>query len=851
MKGAVAGPRAMSRLSGRLPGGVLLVALMILLLLLACQLWLSYRDQIRTAETGMHNFAAIFEARLDATLRRNDADLETLSHDIPIAAVRRSAVASYAAEVNARLDDRLFNAEEMSGYRVHDASGEMLYTSDAAGTQRVNIADRPYFRQLRDGLASGSVFSDVVADRGSGRQVLVIARALRDEDGRFLGVISGLLRLAYYAQHFRSLDLGEHGFVALRRRDDHALIVRWPESPGEPNQTLAPSHPIVSRMAAGAGVLTLLYHAEGDGIARIVGVRTMQNYPFYFAVGVGRNEVLSGWYVQAGVVGVSALLLLGLLGVLFGRLWRMRIREAGILGTLAQSELKFRELAQMVPVGICHLDQDGIYTYVNDRHLAMTGRRRSELLGSAWSDFVHPDDRSKLMGVRAAGGGAGQPFVCEYRLLRPDGQTMHVIGDVTMETAPDGGVLGYIVAQTDITRRKDAEAQLLVAKQQAESANITKTRFLAAASHDLRQPIQAISLFSDALGRTELNAEQKTLTRFLSMSVRSLGELLYALLDISKLDAGLVRPQMKAVPVEEVFMTIDEEFSTLARQQNLRFKLFYPFKELCLLTDQGLLLSVLRNLIDNAFKYTKSGGVLVGARKRSGDAVIQVWDTGIGIEAKYGEKVFDECFQIDNPLQDRTKGLGIGLSIARRMAGLLRGSVTFRSRPGRGTVFEIVLPLAAAPESAGRKALPVPQADGVSDDSGVDLRGWRVVVVEDDPVVAKSIELLLQAMAVSVSVFTSAESALDSPDIMAADFYISDFSLPGINGLQLLDTIQQRSPLPIDAVLLTGETSPERIRLATSSRWRVLFKPAELAQLMDVMSKSERASERTSEQAIQ
>jgi CheY-like chemotaxis protein/nitrogen-specific signal transduction histidine kinase len=402
-------------------------------------------------------------------------------------------------------------------------------------------------------------------------------------------------------------------------------------------------------------------------------------------------------------------------------------------------------------------------------------------------------------------------------------------------------VLGYIVAQTDITRRKDAEAQLLVAKQQAESANITKTRFLAAASHDLRQPIQAISLFSDALGRTELSDEQKTLTRFLSMSVHSLGELLYALLDISKLDAGLVRPQMKAVPVEEVFMAIDEEFSTLARQQNLRFKLFYPFKELRLLTDPGLLLSVLRNLIDNALKYTKSGGVLVGVRKRDGDAVIQVWDTGIGIEARYGEKVFEECFQIDNSLQDRTKGFGIGLSIARRMAGLLRGSVTFRSRPGRGTVFEIVLPLAAAPEASGRTAPVVPQADA-GWASTIDLRGWRVVVVEDDPVVAKSIELLLQAMEVSVRVFPAAESALDSPDIMAADFYISDFSLPGMNGLQLLDTIQQRSPLPIDAVLLTGETSPERIHLATSSRWRILFKPAELAQLMDVMSKSERAS---------
>jgi CheY-like chemotaxis protein/two-component sensor histidine kinase len=321
------------------------------------------------------------------------------------------------------------------------------------------------------------------------------------------------------------------------------------------------------------------------------------------------------------------------------------------------------------------------------------------------------------------------------------------------------------------------------------------------------------------------------------MSVHSLGELLYSLLDISKLDAGLVRPQLIRVRVDELFKVIDAEFSTLSRQKNLRFKLVYPFKDTFLVTDPGLLMSVLRNLIDNALKYTESGGLLVGFRKRAGHAVIQVWDTGVGIENHYGEQVFEECFQVSNPVRDRTKGLGLGLSIARRMARLLKGEVYYRSRFGRGTVFEVVLPEAVAPEK-GQVTVAQLEERVVSiaarDDSSR-FRGWRVVVVEDDLMVAKSIELSLNTLGVKVAVFHTAENALASPDLIGADFYISDFSLPGMNGIQLLNTIQQRSASAINAVLVTGETTPERIEMASLARWRVLFKPIELSGLLVVM----------------
>lgn len=817
---------------------VLALVLLTLLLLLGGQLWISYRDQVKTAEISTRNIASIFDVRLEATLRRTDADLLAIAANVPPDALNQNAVARYAAEINSDLDGRVVSLEEMSGFRIHGAEGDMLYSSSNTHMGRTGIADQGYFRLLRDSPEAGLVFSEVVTRRSTGRQILVLARALRDESGRFKGVVQGMVNLEYYRAQFKSLDLGADGIVALRRSDNHALMVRVPELPGMVNRPLVPDHPVVEHMASGAKSVVLHYSVPDEDIARIMSIEKLRDYPFYFAVGVGREEVLASWWAQVKVVVISTLLLLALVGVLLFRMSRMRKREADMLISLAQSEAQFRELAQMVPVGICHLDAQGKYTYVNDRLIEITGRQREELLGHGWEKFITPKDSERIRAEWAVGDQERGARVFEFQYVQPSGGVRFVQGEIQAEVDASGRLLGYIAAVTDITLRKLAEAELIIAKQQADSANIAKTRFLAAASHDLRQPIQAINLFRDALQQTELNAEQQTITGFLSKSVHSLGELLYSLLDVSKLDAGQVRPKFTRVKVEDLFKAVDSEFSSLARQKGLRFKLFYPFKDTFLVTDPSLMMSVLRNLIDNSLKYTEKGGVLVGFRKRGGKGLIQVWDTGVGIERHYGEQVFEDCFQVSNPARDRTKGLGLGLSIARRMAHLLKGDVRYRSRFGQGTVFEIVLPLAEPPgvlAEAGIMARPeVASAQAVADSSR--FSGWRVVVVEDDPMVAKSIELSLTTLGIKVLVFQSAELALASPEVLGADFYISDFSLPGMDGVSLLDHIQQRSTAPLNAVLVTGETSPERMEMVSSSRWKVLFKPVELSGLLAVMN---------------
>lgn len=387
--------------------------------------------------------------------------------------------------------------------------------------------------------------------------------------------------------------------------------------------------------------------------------------------------------------------------------------------------------------------------------------------------------------------------------------------------------------QNNLERLVEARThELKLAQEEATRLNQVKSEFLAAASHDLRQPLQAINLFHSVLKGTGLNEEQQRLSHYLSLSLTSLGDLLNALLDISKLDAGRIKPVPDTIDVEALFRQIDAEFSSLALDKGLRFKLYFPFRRLAVFTDAKLLLSMLNNLIGNALKYTDAGGILVGIRRRGDRAVIQIWDTGIGISAENTRKIYDEYFQIGNQARDRAKGLGLGLSIVKRLAKLLGTEVICRSRHGKGSVFEFSLPLADEALLPVRALVPAAVSESAVESCWL---GRRVVVVEDDALLASAVDIALRAKGILVSSYASAELALSASDISGADIYLSDFRLPGMDGVEMLKTIQRQAMHPIRAVILTGETLPERIKIAESSGWTVLFKPVDFPQLLSAL----------------
>jgi signal transduction histidine kinase len=392
-----------------------------------------------------------------------------------------------------------------------------------------------------------------------------------------------------------------------------------------------------------------------------------------------------------------------------------------------------------------------------------------------------------------------------------------------------------IALATDISERIELDTRLRTSLRQLEEKELAKTRFLAAAGHDLRQPIAAANLFVGALKFTCESGRQQELIGRLEQSMNVFSSLLERLLDISRFDAGLVQPQLSLFNLAELFDWLEQNFEQTALDKGLSFRLFYSLdRSLLVRTDIGLLQSVVMNLVSNAIKFTSRGGILVSARIRDDRVLLQVWDTGCGIADMDLPYIFDEFYQAHNPERNREAGLGLGLSICQRAMSLLGGTVICRSRLGRGSVFELTLPLHI--ERRQVRHLPQVPTTGKTFDTSL-IGNKRVVVLEDDTLVASGLLDLFQGLGAEVLHFATAEEALRH-EIGDADFFIVDFALGGkLSGIDFLHAIQRKSAAPVKAAVITGETSTGFMSHTRDLPWPVLHKPASLAQLLSCLQR--------------
>lgn len=392
-----------------------------------------------------------------------------------------------------------------------------------------------------------------------------------------------------------------------------------------------------------------------------------------------------------------------------------------------------------------------------------------------------------------------------------------------------------LLITNDITERTRVLAALNNTMRQLEAKELAKTRFLAAAGHDLRQPLAAARLFIDALELTPLDHKQTRILESLQKSMVTFNGLLDALLNISKLDAGVIRPELRTLPVAELMAWVDETFTTPAEEKQLTLRLHFPLSGyLAVHSDGHLVKSVLMNLISNAIRYTNHGSVLVSAR-RVGDRVrFQVWDTGVGIDAAHRDRIFDEFYQVDNPQRDRSQGLGLGLSIVRRALDLLGARIECRSRSGHGTMFSFSLPRAEI-------CIPQPQEWRLPESSerkpdATTLSGALVLLVEDDMMVAEAMINYLEQIGARVSHHVDAESALIWSLTERFDYVVADYMLAGkLNGMAFLRQLQERESQRIKAVLLTGDTSATTLKQAAQLPWPLLHKPVEMVRLLALL----------------
>ena len=399
----------------------------------------------------------------------------------------------------------------------------------------------------------------------------------------------------------------------------------------------------------------------------------------------------------------------------------------------------------------------------------------------------------------------------------------HIIVNTHDELAALANEFNYMATRL---RESYAHLERKVAERTCELAadNLAKSRFLAAASHDLRQPMHALGLFVAQLHSRVADPQTRHIAAQAEVAVEALQELFDAILDISRLDTGAVTPHVTVFALQGLLERLAAGFAPAASQKGLSLRVM-PTR-LAVRADIVLLERILINLLSNAVRYTEHGRIVVGCRARAGRVRIEVWDTGIGIAPLQHEAVFQEFFQAGNPERDRRRGLGLGLAIAARLAQLLDSRIELASRPGKGSVFAFELARAVAPAEYVIEIAP--RAINES------LQGALILIVDDDALVQEAMSALLTGWGCEVQVAATGDQAIAAlahcdriPDAIFCDYRLSADE----TGIDTIRRLRKACGIQIPATLVSGDTAPERLREARQYGLTLLHKPVRPAKL--------------------
>jgi len=399
------------------------------------------------------------------------------------------------------------------------------------------------------------------------------------------------------------------------------------------------------------------------------------------------------------------------------------------------------------------------------------------------------------------------------------------------------GVLTAIARNTQFSFNRMSELayenkrlvnEVIKQKETAENAVLAKTQFLAAASHDLRQPMHALGLYVGAFDHDKLDKDSNRIVSKIQLSTDALNELLNSLLDISKLDANSVDNVPQDLNVEPLLETIIGQYLSRAKTNNTNITL-NSSTGMCVHCDRTLLTRVIRNLVDNAVKFTHNGHIALVAEQKQNSIVLAVKDTGLGIAAKEQENIFKEFTQLDNPERDRQRGLGLGLAIVQRLCELMSVKIELDSQLGEGSCFTLTLPLAKGTNELAAESKPVTR---------LKLLNEIIVVIDDETEIREGMCRMVERWRATVVDAESADEAITKLDELGLEpsLILSDLRLrENQNGIDAINKIREEFNSDIAAILITGDTSPEQIELADASNIPVLNKPVGPALLHDAI----------------
>ncbi len=495
---------------------------------------------------------------------------------------------------------------------------------------------------------------------------------------------------------------------------------------------------------------------------------------------------------------------------------------------MLSSEL-VRSVLDSAPDAMIIIDSAGTIVFANTQVSALFGYPAAEILGAPIEVLMPQRFRARHIAHRA---GYGQnvrvrPMGMGLDLfgIRKDGSEFPV--EISLSPIQQGEEMLVAAAIRDVSERKRVQVALEEARREAERADKAKTRFLATASHDLRQPLQTLGLLNGALRRMIQDGECLDLLHEQDQAIDAMSRLLNALLDISKLESGVVKPERRVFEISPLFDELRREFTNLAANKGLRLSIDAP--RAFVHSDPALVSQVLRNLLSNAIKYTLRGSVELRCEARDQALRIEVRDTGVGIPAEQLGLIFDEFYQIGISPNSSREGYGLGLSIVQRIARVLGIEVSVFSQPGIGSVFAIELPSAVAPEISARARTPE-----VAHRANSDSR--HILLVEDEPGVRNALRTLLKVEGYQVTSAASAEEALveldNEPDLLVTDYHLEE----GRTGKQVIAAARERFGAGFRAILISGDTSAVVREIQGDANLRIASKPINSDELLAQVS---------------
>lgn len=472
------------------------------------------------------------------------------------------------------------------------------------------------------------------------------------------------------------------------------------------------------------------------------------------------------------------------------------------VSSVDDSEAYFRNLLESAPDAMVIIDEQGKVAIVNAQAENMFGYERNEILGHTIETLLPERLRTQHVSHRNA-------FIADPK-LRPMGEGMNLVArrkdgsefPVEISLSPVNAAGGRFVSSVirDVTERKRMEDDIIAARQEAERANKANSAFLAAASHDLRQPVQALSLLNGALRRTITDERALEMLDYQQHSLTAMTNLLNSLLDISRLDAGAVSPELEEFPIRRLIDRLSDEFARQAQHHKLEFSSSASDRFVC--SDPNLLAEIIQNFMSNAIRYTGKGSVTLRCVDGDGFCRIEVADTGIGIDADQLDEIFSEFHQCKAPGASK-EGFGLGLAIVKRLADLLKVEIDVVSELGKGSCFSVTIPTVDGEASTSVEEVSVTTS---SEPTSTGL----VILIEDDINVANAWGLLLEGEGFRVATAASATEAsalmshLDEvPLLLISDFHLLD----GSTGAEAVSAIREFYDVEIPAFIVSGDTS--------------------------------------------